>query len=131
MLVPLKDFLLAAALEAVIVGAKTAVSSLCGGDQPRMAECISLWRRSAKNGRVYLFVPSQFGVESRRWVLEAAKETELPVLSAFVGYFSDVYIARVIGDGSAKKSFALRSDVGYALISCPRPTSKVECSVCR
>jgi NmrA-like family len=133
-LVPVADFMDGAALEAAFVGAKTVVSTFGGADLVALEKATVT---AAKKAGASLFVPSQFGVDCRRWpnlhpflaakqqVLEAAKETELPVLAVYAGYFSDNHFgfvadpvngkARVVGDGSALTSFTLRSDIGYVL----------------
>jgi NmrA-like family len=133
-LVPVEDFMDGAALEAAFVGAKVVVSTFGGADLVALEKATVT---AAKKAGASLFVPSQFGVDCRRWpnrhpilsrkqeVLDAAKEADLPTLIVFVGYFSDYIFsfvadpvngnARVIGDGSALTSFTLRSDIGYVL----------------
>jgi uncharacterized protein YbjT (DUF2867 family) len=133
-LVEVPDFLDAPALEAALEGAKTVVSTFGGGDMVKLETATV---RAAKKVGAELFVPSQFGVDYRRWnpsfpflvakqeVLAAAKEVGLPTLAVFVGFFSDTTFglvtdlpngkARIIGDGSAKITFTLRSDIGKVL----------------
>ena len=120
------DFQDPGALEAALAGAKTVVSTLGGGDMVAL-EMATI--QAAKNaaGAPPLFVPSQFGVDYRRWnmsfpflqgkqkVLEMAKAEGLPTLSVFCGYFSDFIFgfladpdngkARIVGDGSATRDF--------------------------
>jgi len=129
------DFQDPAALEAALVGAKTVVSTLGGGDMVTLE--MATIQAAKKAAGAPLFVPSQFGVDYRRWnmsfpflqgkkkVLETAKAEGLPALSVFCGYFSDFIFgfladpdngkARIVGDGSAKLSFTRRSDIGYVL----------------
>ncbi|KAL3915930.1 MAG: hypothetical protein SGARI_008078, partial [Bacillariaceae sp.] len=93
--------------------------------------------KAAKKAGVSLFVPSQFGVDYRRWgtsfpflagkkqVLDAAEKEGLPTLSVFVGFFSDWifgFFADIdngkvtwIGDGNDKISWTCRSDIGFVL----------------
>lgn len=122
-------------LEKALSGARIIVSTFSGGDLVPL-EVATI--RAAKKVGASLFVPSQFGIDYRRWsatrhpilaqkdkVLVAAEEVGLPILSVFTGYFSDTSFslladlehgkARVIGDGSGKISFTLRSDIGYVL----------------
>jgi hypothetical protein len=96
-LVPVADYMDATALEAAFVGAKTVVSTFGGADQIALEKATVA---AAKKAGASLFVPSQFGVDWRRWpnqhpilaskqqVLDAAKEADLPALNVFVGYFA-------------------------------------------
>jgi uncharacterized protein YbjT (DUF2867 family) len=133
-LVEVSDYFDAPALEAALQGAKTVVSTFGGGDIVKLDIATA---RAAKKVGAELFLPSQFGVDFRRWsstnpflaakgeILAAAKEVGLPTLTVFVGYFSDTTFglvadvpnckARIIGDGSAKITFTRRSDIGKVL----------------
>lgn len=84
-----------------------------------------------------LYVPSQYGVDHRRWkpgfpfyagkksVLEYAQQVGLPTLSVYSGLFSDFIFsfladpanmtATLVNGGSARYSFTKRSDIGYVL----------------
>jgi hypothetical protein len=121
-------------LEAVLEGAKVVVSTLGGNDIVAMETNIIL---AAKKAGVSLFVPSQFGVDYRRWgndfpflagkmqVLDTAEKEGVPTLSVFVGYFSDWifgFFADLenatitwVGDGNDKVTWTRRSDIGYVL----------------
>jgi len=119
-------------LSSALADAHTIVSTLSGNDLAKIETAVV--EATAKTAS--LFVPSQFGVDFRRWgtfpllaakktVLEAAEKAGLPTLCVFVGYFSDFifgYLAdpthakgRIIGDGSARLSFTRRSDIGFVL----------------
>ena len=133
-LVEVPDFFDTPVLEAALQGAKTVVSTIGKGDLVKL-EIATV--QAAKKAGAELFVPSQFGVDFRRWgttnpvlaskrqVLEAAKEVGLPTLSVFVGFFSDAIFgfttdltngkASIVGDGSAKTTFTRRSDIGKVL----------------
>jgi|UniRef100_A0A8J9T4L7 uncharacterized protein YbjT (DUF2867 family) len=128
------DFSDHAFLEVSLKGARTVVSTISGNDLVAVESAVI---KAAKKNGATLFVPSQFGLDFRRWgnsfpllavknaVLEVAKEINLPTLIVFTGMFSDFIFsflvdleeskARVIGDGSGKVSFTLRSDIGYVL----------------
>lgn len=81
-----------------MMGAKTVVSTVSGSDMVDLEISII---HAAKQVGASLFVPSQFGVDYRRWgsafpfmagkktVLETAAREGLPTLSVFCGYFSD------------------------------------------
>jgi uncharacterized protein YbjT (DUF2867 family) len=133
-LIEVSDYYDSKALEAAMQGAKTVVSTFGGNDIVKL-DIATI--RAAKNVGAELFVPSQYGIDYRRWsttnpfivakqqVLEAAKEVGLPTLCVFIGYFSDYIFglitdlahskARIIGDGSAKTTFTRRSDIGKVL----------------
>lgn len=122
------------ALAKALEGTKVVVSTLGGAS---MVEAEKSVIDAAKAAGVSLFVPSQFGVDYRRWkgsfpffmgkrsVLQHAKEAGLPTLSVFVGGFSDWIFSfltdldnmtvQVVDEGSAKYSFTRRSDIGYVL----------------
>ena len=124
----------AADLQAALAGAKTVVSAVSGNDMMPLEIAVV---KAAKAAGATLFVPSQFGVDYRRWtgdfpflagkkaVIKAAKEADLPVLTVFTGYFSDWIMnffcdmenpkVTWIGDGNAKISWTCRSDIGYVL----------------
>jgi hypothetical protein len=133
-LIQMTDLNNATALEAALKNAKVVVSTLGGNDMLVMETNIIL---AAKKTGVSLFIPSQFGVDYRRWgtkfpflagkkqVLETAEREGLPTLSVFVGYFSDWIFgfftdlenATVtwVGDGNDKITWTRRSDIGYVL----------------
>jgi uncharacterized protein YbjT (DUF2867 family) len=115
-------------------GAKVLVSTLSG---PKLMEMETKLIDAAKRVGVSLFVPSQFGVDYRRWkgdfpvfeakrkVLSYASEVNLPTLSVFVGAFSDVIFyfladmvnmqATIVSGGKSMFSFTKRSDIGHVL----------------
>ncbi|KAL3903125.1 MAG: hypothetical protein SGILL_010565, partial [Bacillariaceae sp.] len=122
-------------LEQALAGAKVVVSTMSGNDMVALETSVI---QAAKKAGASLFVPSQFGVDYRRWgtefpflagkkaVLDAAAEKEgLPTLSVFTGYFADWIFgfftdlenANVtwIGDGNDKISWTRRSDIGFVL----------------
>ena len=133
-LVQVENFQDGNALEKGLEGAKTVVSTVGGGDMVPTEKALI---RAAKKAGAGLYVPSQFGVDYRRWgtrfpflagkakVLEEADAVGLPTLKVFVGLFSDSIFSfladppnakgRIVGDGSAKLSFTRRSDIGYVL----------------
>jgi uncharacterized protein YbjT (DUF2867 family) len=133
-LVEVPDYFNIDSLTNALQGAKTIVSTIGGADMVAIEVGII---EAAKEVGVSLFVPSQFGVDYRRWgssfpflagkykVLETAKAAKLPTLAVFNGLFSDSIFsfladpvnhkARIIGDGSGKVSFTRRSDIGYVL----------------
>mmetsp|Transcript_1071 Transcript_1071/g.2954 ORF Transcript_1071/g.2954 Transcript_1071/m.2954 type:complete len:303 (-) Transcript_1071:1246-2154(-) len=134
-LVELKDIVGdAKGLEDALQGAKTVVSTVGGNDMVPLETAVI---QASKKAGASLFVPSQFGVDFRRWgtefpflggkkkVLEAAEEQGLPTLCVFSGYFSDWIFsffidvenisATWVGDGNTKLSFTKRSDIGYVL----------------
>lgn len=122
----------AADLQAALAGAKTVVSTVSGNDMMPLEIAVA---KAAKAAGATLFVPSQFGVDYRRWtvpflagkkvVIKAAKEAGFPVLTVFTGYFSDWIMSFFcdmenskvtwIGDGNAKISWTYRSDIRYVL----------------
>ena len=128
------DFDDANALSSALSGAKVVVSTLSGAE---MASLEIKLIDAAKSSGVSLFVPSQFGVDHRRWigdfpmfqgkraVLAHAEEVGLPTLSVFVGCFSDVIFyflcdianmkATLVGGGTPMTSFTKRSDIGFVL----------------
>lgn len=133
-LVQVSDFQDSKSLQDALVGAKTVVSTVGGGDLVRIEKSVLT---AAKAVGASLFVPSQFGVDFRRWgatfpflegkkqVLDAAKDAALPTLCVFTGYFSDLIFSfladpanakgMIVGDGTAKISFTRRSDIGFVL----------------
>jgi len=133
-LVQVEDFNDVDALEKALQDAKVVVSTVGGGD---MVQLETATIKAAKRAGASLYVPSQFGVDSRRWgyqfpflagkkqVLDEADAVGLPTLKVFVGLFSDYIFnfladptnakGRIVGDGSAKLSFTRRSDIGYVL----------------
>lgn len=128
------DFSNPKALETSLAGAKTVVSAFGGND---LVQLETATIQAAKKAGATLYVPSQFGVDTRRWnmsfpflkgksqVLQVAEMEGLPTLSVFVGMFSDFIFGfladpanakgRIVGDGNAKLSFTRRSDIGYVL----------------
>ena len=134
-LVQVPDLTNVSALTKALQGAKTVVSTLGKGD---LALLETAAVKAAKAARVSLFVPSQYGVDYRRFgtefpflagkskVLAKADELGLPTLKVFVGLFSDFIFgfltnvhegtANLIGDiDGGKVSFTKRSDIGYVL----------------
>ena len=134
-LVEVKDVLNdSAALEKALAGSKVVVSTMSGNDMVALETTVV---KAAKKAGASLFVPSQFGVDYRRWgtefpflagkkaVVDAAEAEGLPTLTVFTGYFSDWIFgffadlenAKVtwIGDGNDKISWTRRSDIGYVL----------------
>ena len=133
-LVAFEDYSNAHALEQALENAHTIVSTLSGGDMVTLEKAIV---DAAKANGSSLFVPSQFGVDYRRWgtsfpflagkkmVFDYAKEQGVPTLVVFNGLFSDWIFdflaspsegkARMVGDGSGKVTFTRRSDIGYVL----------------
>ena len=132
------------ALQDALKDAKVIVSTFGKGDivklEMAVIDAIVASKKNNKNDESYpLFVPSQFGVDYRRWnldethpfllgkrqVLDYAKQRNVPTLSVFTGYFSDFIFeflanpkqgtARMINDGTGKVSFTKRSDIGYVL----------------
>lgn len=132
--VEVKDYSDAAALESAMQGAETVVSTISGGDMVTIETAVLT---AAKKVGATLFVPSQFGVDYRRWgtsfpflagkkaVLDAAQAAGMPTLSLFVGlfsdwifgFFADLEAAKItwVGDGTTKVSWTRRSDIGYVL----------------
>lgn len=122
------------ALEAALQGSKVVVSTLSGTSMVALETSII---QAAKKAGASLFVPSQFGVDYKRWgtanpflagkkqVLEAAEKEGLPTLAVFTGFFSDsifAFLADVenskvtwVGDGNDKITWTRRSDIGYVL----------------
>lgn len=133
-LVEIKDLTDVAALTDALQGAKTIVSTVSGNDMTKVETCII---EAGKKVGATLFVPSQFGVDYRRWgtefpflagkaaVLEVAKAADVPVLTVFTGFFSDMIFgffadpekrtATYVGDGNVKLTWTRRSDIGYVL----------------
>lgn len=123
-------------LTEALVGAKVVVSTYGGGN---LVDLEKTAIQAAKHAGACLYVPSQFGVDYRRWgadfpflegkrkVLNFAQEQSLATLQVFVGMFSDFIFgfltdiehgkARIIGDteSSALVSFTRRSDIGKVL----------------
>ena len=132
--VQVDDFKDVAGLKAAMKDAKVVVSTVGGGD---MVELETAAMQAAKQVGATLYVPSQFGVDYRRWgtsfpflagkkkVLDTADELGLPTLKVFTGLFSDFVFdfladpqhakGKIVGDGTAKLSFTRRSDIGYVL----------------
>ena len=128
------DFDNADELLSVLSGAKTVVSTLSGMDMVQLETKII---DAAKAAGASLFVPSQFGIDYRRWVgdsplfqgkqavLARAQEVGLATLSVFVGFFSDIIFyfltdiskmeATLVEGGTTPSSFTKRSDIGYVL----------------
>ena len=124
-------------LEQALQGAQAVVSALGGS---RMVALETAVIRAAQQAGASLYVPSQFGVDYRRWgtdfpfmaakaqVLQVAADVQLPTLQVFNGMFSDTIFgfladpvhakARVVGtkqSSGAKMSFTRRSDIGHVL----------------
>lgn len=116
-------------------GVKTVVSTLGGGNMVQL-EMVAI--EAAKNAGATLFIPSQFGIDYRRFqstfpflagkamVLDKAEELGLPTLKVFNGFFSDYIFGfltdlekcstNLIGDlDGGTISFTRRSDIGYVL----------------
>jgi uncharacterized protein YbjT (DUF2867 family) len=128
------DFSDAAALQASMKGVKVLVSTVGGAS---LQETEIALMNAAHAAGASLFVPSQFGVDFRRWkltfplmklkaaVLEHAESLGLPTLQVQVGAFSDTTLhflpdipnrkATVVNGGKALYSFTRRSDIGYVL----------------
>ncbi len=92
---------------------------------------------AAKAAGASLYVPSQFGVDQRRWkpgfpfyvgkkvVLDHAEKVGLPTLSVYTGLFSDFIFffladlenmtATLVDGGTGRYSFTKRSDIGFVL----------------
>ena len=129
------DFLNPEALIAAMSGVRVVVSSMTTG-----ADLVPVEKSiidAAKKCGASFFVPSQFGVDFRRWeghfptyeskreVVTYAEEVGLPILCVFVGLFSDIIFpfltnleemtATVVGRGSARYSFTRRRDIGFVL----------------
>lgn len=133
-LVQVKDMNDSKALEGALDDAKVVVSTLSGNDMVALEANIL---RAAKKAGASLFVPSQFGVDYRRWgtefpflagkkaVLDVAEKEGMPVLTVFNGYFSDWIFGFFtdlqekkvtwIGDGNDKITWTRRSDIGFVL----------------
>lgn len=131
-LVEVPNYFDEATLEQAFSGAKTVVSTFGGGDLVKL-EIATV--EAAKKAGATLFVPSQFGVDSRRWelsnpflaakldVVKAATNVGLPVLLVATGYFADTTLPflfdlennKAILVGDAKVSFTRRSDIGKVL----------------
>jgi uncharacterized protein YbjT (DUF2867 family) len=128
------DFEDDSALKKSMKGVKVVVSTLSGGGLKNL-ECALM--DAAHAASASLFVPSQFGIDYRRWkgsfpffdskldVLRHAESIGLPTLSVFTGGFSDVIFdyladiphhkATVVDGGNTSYSFTRRSDIGYVL----------------
>jgi uncharacterized protein YbjT (DUF2867 family) len=128
------DFGDAAALQAALHGVTVVVSAI-GGLALEETE-ISIMN-AAKAAGVALYVPSQFGVDFRRWngkfplmeaknvVLKHAESLGLPTLLVFAGAFADATLyfmvdipnqkAKVVDGGDTLYTFTRRSDIGYVL----------------
>jgi nucleoside-diphosphate-sugar epimerase len=129
------DFLNPEALIAAMSGVKVVVSTMSTG-----ADLVPVEKNiidAAKKCGASFFVPSQFGVDFRRWqgqfptyeskreVVTYAEEVGLSILCVFVGLFSDIIFpfltnleemtATVVGGGSARYSFTRRRDIGFVL----------------
>ena len=129
------DFLNPEALIAAMSGVRVVVSTMTTG-----ADLVPVEKSiidAAKKCGASFFVPSQFGVDFRRWeghfptyeskreVVTYAEEVGLPILCVFVGLFSDIIFpfltnleemtATVVGGGSARYSFTRRRDIGFVL----------------
>ena len=114
--------------------ASVVVSAVSG---PELVDTEKKMIDAAQAAGASLYVPSQYGVDHRRWkagfpffvgkksVLEYAQQVGLPTLSVYSGLFSD-YIFSFLADpanmtailvngGSARYSFTKRSDIGFVL----------------
>jgi nucleoside-diphosphate-sugar epimerase len=129
------DFLDPEALIAAMNGVRVVVSTMgTGADLVTVEKSII---DAAKKCGASFFVPSQFGVDFRRWeghfptyeskreVVTYAEEVGLSILCVFVGLFSDIIFpfltnleemtATVVGGGGARYSFTRRKDIGFVL----------------
>ena len=133
-------------LTKALEGAKVVVSAYGGGS---MVDLEKVAIQASKSVGASAFVPSQFGVDYRRWgaefpflagkkvVLDFAKEQGMPVIEVFTGMFSDFIMgfltdmengsARIIGnpEESANVSFTRRSDIGKVLAKALEDTELV------
>jgi uncharacterized protein YbjT (DUF2867 family) len=129
------DFLNPEALIAAMSGVRVVVSTMSTGADLVPVEK-SIIDAAEKCGASF-FVPSQFGVDFRRWdgrfptydskreVVTYAEEVGLSILCVFVGLFSDIIFpfltnleemtATVVGGGTARYSFTRRRDIGFVL----------------
>jgi uncharacterized protein YbjT (DUF2867 family) len=133
-LVVVDDFSQPESLQAALSGATVIVSTLGGAE---MTETEIQAMTAAKAVGASLFVPSQFGIDYRRWdshhpflaakakVLDHAESIGLPTLKVFIGAFSDMIFyfladannmtATLVNDGQFRVSLTRRSDIGYVL----------------
>jgi uncharacterized protein YbjT (DUF2867 family) len=114
--------------------ASVVVSSVSG---PQLVDTEVKMIHAAKAAGASLYVPSQYGVDHRRWkpgfpfyvgkkvVLDHAEKVGLPTLSVYTGLFSDYIFffladlatmsATLVDDGAGRYSFTKRSDIGFVL----------------
>lgn len=112
------------------------IVSTLGGPTLKQTE-IAIIDAAKASGRVKLFIPSQFGIDYRRWhvshpvhknkemILQHANDVGLPTLSVFNGALSDIIFnaltdmknmkATIVNGGQHRVSFTRRSDIGYVL----------------
>lgn len=112
------------------------VVSTIGGPALKDTE-IAIIDAAVASGSVKLFIPSQFGVDYRRWhvshpvhknkeaVLQHARDVGMPTLSVFNGVLADLIFyaltdlkqmkATIVNGGQHHVSFTRRSDIGYVL----------------
>lgn len=130
--VKVDDFMDVDALASAMADAKVVVSAVGGSDMVGM-EMAAM--KAAKKAGASVYVPSQFGVDPRRWgtdfpflagkqkCVDFAKSIDLPLLLVYCGFFSDFIFdfwtndnkITMYGDGSSKCSYTLRSDIGFVL----------------
>lgn len=128
------DFNDSQAIQQALAGAHTVIATVRGDDMVAMQNTLV---DAAKAAGVSLFVPSQFGIDPRRWepghpildadinVLEHAKAVGMPTLVVSNGLFTDMIFGMFIDadsnkttfidGGKAKVSFTRRRDIGYVL----------------
>ena len=133
-LVKVSDFKDVSEITTALAGAKVIVSTLSGGDMVGLETAAIT---AGKAAGASLFVPSQFGVDYRKWgtsfpflagkkqVLDFAEKEGMPTLKVFTGYFADWIFSffgdiekgtiTIVGDGDVPMTFTHRGDIGFAL----------------
>ncbi|GAX10288.1 hypothetical protein FisN_3Lh491 [Fistulifera solaris] len=128
------DFNDAERLVNAMPNASVVVSSVSG---PQLVDTEIKMINAAKAAGASLYVPSQYGVDHRRWkpgfpffvgkkvVLDHAEKVGLPTLAVYTGLFSDYIFfflanlekmtATLVDSGTGKYSFTKRSDIGFIL----------------
>ncbi|GAX22307.1 hypothetical protein FisN_3Hu487 [Fistulifera solaris] len=128
------DFNDAEGLIKALSNASVVVSSVSG---PQLVDTEIKMINAAKAAGASLYVPSQYGVDHRRWkpgfpfyvgkmaVLDHAETVGLPTLAVYTGLFSDYIFffladlenmtATLVDGGVGKYSFTKRSDIGFVL----------------